>query len=138
MGVPESEWHHGPHAASLPSPRHSLPNTPPNYDAAPNHSGGRGPVLTLKLQDLGEGAWNITVPESHKGLVLKADIDGSWERPGSGYRARSFGSSSCITHSSRGNKGPNSFVFRSGSGKAPKVAGFLVKGYSRQFNPLRS
>merc|ERR1719491_1030791 len=114
----------------------AYPTGPPSCDAAPNHS--RGPALTLRLQDLGQGAWNVTVPESHKGLVLKADINGSWEKPGNGYRARTFGSSTCITHSSRGNKGPNSFVFRSGSGRAPKVAGFLVKGYSRQFNPLRS
>merc|ERR1712150_193084 len=90
----------------------SYPTGPPNCDSVPNHSGGKGDEISLSLVDIGEGVWNVTVAVEHKGLILKADVDGVWEKPGRGYRSRSFGSGECITHSDRRRKGGNSFFFR--------------------------
>merc|ERR1712037_343076 len=104
----------------------SYPNGAPSCSSSPRHGGGRGSSLAVSLQDLGEGRWQVTVPSSHKGLTLKADISGSWEEPGSGYKTLG---SSCITHSNRSNKGRKAFVFRSNSGQKPRISGSLVTGY---------
>merc|ERR1711934_196007 len=116
----------------------SYPTGPPNCDSVPNHSGGKGDEISLSLVDIGEGVWNVTVAVEHKGLILKADVDGVWEKPGRGYRSRSFGSGECITHSDRRRKGGNSFFFRSDSGERPSITGVLVTGYSKKYSPLRT
>merc|ERR1712210_35742 len=76
----------------------SYPTGPPNCDSAPNHSGGKGDEIVLSVQDIGDGAWNVTVTVEHKGLILKADVNGGWEKPGRGYKARSFGSGNHHRH----------------------------------------
>merc|ERR1719237_402698 len=116
----------------------SYPTGPPNCDSAPNHSGGKGDEIVLSVQDIGDGAWNVTVSVEHKGLILKADVNGGREKPGRGYKARSFGSGECITHSDRRSKGGKSFFFRSESGEKPSITGVLVTGYSKTYSPLRS
>merc|ERR1712037_767064 len=98
----------------------SYPNGAPSCSSSPRH---------------GEGRWQVTVPSSHKGLTLKADISGSWEEPGSGYKTLGSG---CITHSNRSNKGRKAFVFRSNSGQKPRISGSLVTGYSQKYSTLRS
>jgi len=113
----------------------SYPNGAPSCSSSPRHGGGRGSSLAVSLQDLGEGRWQVTVPSSHKGLTLKADISGSWEEPGSGYKTLGSG---CITHSNRSNKGRKAFVFRSNSGQKPRISGSLVTGYSQKYSTLRS
>ena len=38
-----------------------LPSSgPPNCDSAPNHSGGKGDEIVLSVQDIGDGAWNVS------------------------------------------------------------------------------
>merc|ERR1711934_222796 len=76
----------------------SYPTGPPNCDSAPNHSGGKGDEIVLSVQDIGDGAWNVTVSVEHKGLILKADVNGGGEKPGRGYKARSFGSGNHHRH----------------------------------------
>merc|ERR1712181_71709 len=116
----------------------SYPNGPPNCESAPNHSGGKGGEIGMSLQDIGDGGWNVTVPVEHKGLILKADITGLWEKPGRGYKSRSFGSGECITHSDQRSKAGKSFFFRSNSGEKPSITGVLVTGYSKKYSTLRS
>merc|ERR1712108_106222 len=98
----------------------SYPNGAPSCNSSPRHGGGRGSSINVNVQDLGEGRWEVTVPSSHKGLTLKADTSGSWEDPGYGYKTLGSG---CITHSNRSNKGRKSFIFRSNSGRKPRISG---------------
>jgi len=113
----------------------SYPNGAPSCNSSPRHSGGRGSSIAVSVQDLGQGRWEVTVPSSHKGLTLKADTSGSWDDPGYGYKSLGSG---CITHSNRSNKGRKSFVFRSNSGRKPRISGYLVTGYSQRYSTLGS
>jgi len=113
----------------------SYPNGAPSCSSSPRHGGGRGSSIRVGVQDLGQGRWEVTVPSSHKGLTLQADVSGSWEEPGFGYKTLGSG---CITHSNRNNKGRKSFVFRSNSGREPRISGSLVTGYSQRYSTIRS
>merc|ERR1712130_926408 len=37
------------------------PTGPPNCDSDPNHSGGKGDEIVLTVQDIGDGAWNVSI-----------------------------------------------------------------------------
>merc|ERR1711872_469991 len=101
------------------------PNGAPSCNARTGHGRNRG-VARASVTNIGGNSWEVTVPTSHKGLVINALSQGQWNGTRRGYQNRG----SCVTHSNRSNKGFTSFTFRATGRMRPMFSGYLVYDYS--------
>eukprot|EP00090_Calanus_glacialis_P034288 TRINITY_DN5746_c0_g1_i1.p1 TRINITY_DN5746_c0_g1~~TRINITY_DN5746_c0_g1_i1.p1 ORF type:complete len:127 (-),score=34.29 TRINITY_DN5746_c0_g1_i1:42-422(-) len=104
---------------------HAYPGGSPSCTSSPGHGSNRGNTQAT-VRNVGGNNWEVTVPQSHKGLVINSLTRGSWDSAGAGYQNKG----TCVTHSSRSRKGESSFIFRARAQGKPRFSGFVVYDYS--------